>query len=180
MFKQFSTTDSSKWLPTLHLDIHDKDICESGVWLNDNHMQAAQNLLLKQFPHVQGLQLTVYYQGNKWTPMTSGGVQLLNQSNTHWLCVSTIECSPSEVALYDSLLSKTKVHLHIIKQIAAIPNTKKTYLTIKIMHSQGQTGTNDCGLQQPHHCATTTPHQPSSQTHGTYIISTHRFGTNVL
>ena len=109
-------------------------------------MLAAQNLLRKQFPHVQGLQPTVYDQGNKWTPMTSGGVQLLNQSNTHWLCVSTIECSPSEVALYDSLLSKTKVHLHIIKQIAAIPNTKKTHLTTKIMHSQGQTGTNDCGL----------------------------------
>ena len=141
-----STTDSSKWLPTLHLDIHDKEVCESGVWLTDNHMLAAQNLLWKQFPHVQGLQPTVYDQGSKWTPMTSGGVQLLNQSSTLWLCVSMIECSPGEVALYDSLLSKTKVHPQIIKQIATIRNTKETHLTIKIMHSQGQTGTNDCGL----------------------------------
>ena len=75
-----STTNSSKWL---HLDIHDKDVCEGGAWLTDKHMQAAQNLLQKQFPHVQGLQPTVYDQGSKWTPMTSGGVQLLNQSNTH-------------------------------------------------------------------------------------------------
>ena len=95
-----------------------------------------------------------------WTPITSGGVQLRNQSNTHWLCVSTIECSPGEAALYDSLLSKTKVYPHITKQIATIRNAKDTHLTIKIMHSQGQTGTNDWAVCNCNSHITVLQHPP--------------------
>ena len=36
------------WCPDLHLDLEDKRILESGEWLIDKHVSAAQKLLKKQ------------------------------------------------------------------------------------------------------------------------------------
>ena len=88
--------------------------------------------------------------------------QEMDSNDIRWSTAS--QCSPSEVALYDRLLSKTKVHPHIIKQIATIRKTK-TNLTIKSCIRKGRLELTTVGclqLQQPHHCATTSPHQPSS------------------
>ena len=78
--------------------------------------------------------------------MVGEGVQILNESNTHWLCVSTIGCQPDEVSIYDSKLRKTKVHPQVTKQIASLRHTKGPQLKLRVMHSQGQSGGNDCGL----------------------------------
>ena len=78
--------------------------------------------------------------------MASEGVQILNESNSHWLCISTIGCPNNEVALYDSRLRKSKVHQHITRQIASIYPTSGPLLKLHVMSSQGQSGGSDCGL----------------------------------
>ena len=72
-----------RWLPNLHLDTADKEICENGGWLTDKHIKAAQDLLKQQFPDVGGLQPTVYGQTGQWDIMAGEGVQILNESNSH-------------------------------------------------------------------------------------------------
>ena len=67
-------------------DIHD---IESGKWLSDNHMHAAQQLLKKQFPNRSGLQDTLKPQNLSWELMIPGQVQLLRDDGFHWICVST-------------------------------------------------------------------------------------------
>ena len=135
-----------RWLPNHHLDTDDKEICENGGWLTDKHVKAAQDLLKQQFPDVSGLQPTIYGQTGQRDIMAGKGVQILNESNSHWLCVSTIGCQKDDVSIYDSRLRKTKVHPHVTKQIASLHHTKGPHLKLKIMHSQSQSRGSDCGL----------------------------------
>ena len=78
--------------------------------------------------------------------MVGEGVQIINESNTHWLCVSTIGCKPDKVSIYNSKLRKIKVHSHATKQIASLRRTKSPQLKLRVMHSQGQSGGADCDL----------------------------------
>ena len=48
-----------KWLSELFLRADDKKLIETGDWLMDRHTTAAQMLLKKDFPRVDGLQMTV-------------------------------------------------------------------------------------------------------------------------
>ena len=76
--------------------------------------------------------------------MVDEGVQILNDSNKHWVCVSTIGCPPNTINIYDSLCGK--VSPHIIKQIAALLHCSAPHFTIQITSSQLQEGGSDCGL----------------------------------
>ena len=125
------------WLPDLHLNTTDKEILTGGGWLNDKHM-AAQLLLKRQFPHVHGLQPTILSQNNGWSIMKEGGVQILNENNLHWLCISTIGCPDNVVdKVYDSIRSKHLSH-HVKEQVAGILHSKENSITITSMESQLQ------------------------------------------
>ena len=113
-------------------DIHD---IESGKWLSDNHMRAAQQLLKKQFPNRSGFKL-----GELMIP---GQVQLLHDGSFHWICVSTIDCPPDTIKVYDSL--EFPITAYLIKQLAALINPKSTHLTILVMKTQKQKGSSVCG-----------------------------------
>ena len=52
----------SLWVKDLDLNLSDKKILMSGKYLSDKHMQAANLLLKKEFPHLQGLQTTLLSQ----------------------------------------------------------------------------------------------------------------------
>ena len=54
-------------------------------------------------------------QTDAWEIMTAEGVQILNDSNMHWVCMSTIGCTENTVNVYDSLNSK--VSPAVVKQI---------------------------------------------------------------
>ena len=52
-----SSDDESdgKWLPKLFLRAEDKQLIETGDWLTDEHIAAAQMLLKKDIPKVDGV-----------------------------------------------------------------------------------------------------------------------------
>ena len=52
---------------------------------NDKHIQAAHLLLKTKFSHIGGLQHIVIAQMGTWEIMTSEGVQIINDSNKHWV-----------------------------------------------------------------------------------------------
>ena len=44
---------------------------KNGVWLSDDHIQLAQEVLKKQFPHLDGLQSTLLCQNDGFIPVQS-------------------------------------------------------------------------------------------------------------
>ena len=75
------SADEGKWLPELFLRADDKKLIETGDWLMDRHITAAQMLLKKDFPHVDGLQVTLLAETGGWNILVNEGVQILNDSN---------------------------------------------------------------------------------------------------
>ena len=116
-----SDVDDGKWLPELFLRAEDKQLIETGDWLSDRHIAAAQMFLKKKIPKVDGvptvdgLKLPTQAEAGRCNILVGEGVHILNDSNKHWVCVSIIGCPPNTTNVYDR-----KVSLHIIKHIAAL------------------------------------------------------------
>ncbi len=104
----------------------------------------AQILLKKRFKHVDGLQPPERCQENLWQIMRSARVQIINDSNRHWLCISTFGCPPDTIDVYDSL--KTTISPHVREKIAPLYHSPSSPITIRMMCVQAQTGARDCGL----------------------------------
>ena len=107
-------------------------------------MHAAQQLLTKQFPNRSGLQDTLKSQNLSWELMIPGQVQLLHDGSLHWICVSTIDCPPDSIKVYDSL--EFHITAYLKKQLAALIKPKSTHLTILVMKTLKQKGSSDCGV----------------------------------
>ena len=83
------------------LKMSDQEILSMGQELTDAHMNAAQKLILHQFPTYQGLKNTLLKDSiGFWT---NNYIQVLHCRGCHWITVSTIGCHPGEVDVYDSL-----------------------------------------------------------------------------
>ena len=102
-----SDVDDGKWLPQPFLRAEDKQLIETGDSLSDRHIAAAQMLLKKEipkvdgFPQLDGLQLPTLVEAGRGNIMVGEGIQILNDSNKHWIC-----------ACFDSWMP-TQYHQHI-------------------------------------------------------------------
>ena len=66
------------WIESLDLRQMDKKILEKGGVLTDRLICAGQDILKRQFPHLQGLQSTLYSQElDKFTPVNDEGIILM-------------------------------------------------------------------------------------------------------
>ena len=113
-------------------------------WLNDNIINAAQNLLKTKYgtPGLQNTLLTTALQG-----CVVGGeefVQVLHSGGNHWLTVSTIGCPYSTVNIYDSMCC-TLPH-STQKMICALLVSHEPNVTLRFIDVDRQNNANDCGL----------------------------------
>ena len=108
----FLSSSDIWWLRTSNLFAEDKLVLESVSWLNDNIIQAAQNLLKKE-TNLSGLQsplLRINYQF-KAIKLTCVFVQILNLCSNHWVTVSNKVGGlviQDNVYLFDSLMPYNK------------------------------------------------------------------------
>ena len=86
----------------------------------------------KAYPHVNGLQDTQA----SCTALPDG---------SHWLTISTINCLPGRVNIYDSLVGKN-VTLDTKVQIARLLHTPLPEITLHVMNIEQQSNGSDCGL----------------------------------
>lgn len=134
------------WIKELHLFPCDKHVLSSSVqWLNDNVINAAQQLLLDidgnskvgGFQHTQ-LKL-------KPIELEQSFIQILHVDSKHWITVSNIRCQSNEVIVYDSrytgLSLKTKLNVSALMQQHSI-----TKLKFLIANLQQQNDSCSCGL----------------------------------
>ena len=71
-------------------------------------------------------------------------MQILNVSNLHWCVVSTIDCNPDEVKVYDTMYRK--VQSSTIPIIASFVFCTRTSLTISVVDVGRQSNRYDCGV----------------------------------
>jgi len=127
----------------------------NNKWLTDMHMNAVKVLIRNQFPHIGGLQNTAILQLKKSTkPFQNGkgSLQIIHIGNNHWIVVSTINCQPSNITIYDSINSLVNMETQSI--LASLLKTQKDQFTIQIAKVNKQSETQDCGVFAAAYCTT--------------------------
>ncbi len=120
---------------------------EDGKWLTDSHVNAFSKLVLKAFPKQNGFQNTlILSQFQNFNYSSQEFVQILNVSNSHWICVSNIFCPQDVVEVYDSLPFLSKNSWCVFKQVAKILKTQANSFEISYVDVQRQMGGNECCL----------------------------------
>ncbi len=145
-----ATPDTHKpWVEALGLTAIDRNRLDSGEWLSDNHIRAANALLRKTYPAQNGLQDTLALQEKlMWKSEPTDFVQVISISRNHWVCASNVLSSPGVVDVYDSLPScMGKASFTMLKtQLAAVVKTEDEEFVIRLVDVQQQAGAYDCGL----------------------------------
>ena len=127
-------------------------LCSHSEWLSDV-VDAAQALLVKQFPDIMGLQSTVILQGSSYggyAPKDFPFVQIINVKN-HWVTLSNFVMDimkPGIANLYDSLHRKNSEIPTIVKKVTAslMFMEGNTSITVQLPKCKQQNGSSDCGL----------------------------------
>jgi hypothetical protein len=144
------------WLEKLKLPNSDLTRLQSGAKLTDTLMNAAQKLLLEQFPFCQSLQdvnLGTLLMFSEINSVDDAAVQILHTGNSeHWVCVAVssvdvLKEKSIEVLLFDSLWGKD-LEQNVELQICCIFG-KLCDSSVKVKRppvQQQQAGTSDCGL----------------------------------
>ena len=112
--------------------------------LDDNVINAAQKLIKKKFPLVDGLQDTLLAQ-TSFSRCTSEGVQIHHTGKIHWITSSSI--GGQQVNVYDSLYADLTDSTE--KQLAQCYQNYIDHagqLHVKMPLIQQQKGSTDCGL----------------------------------
>ena len=142
---QIADNKQQYWKTRIHLTNSNRAIITSHKKLNDNHINVAQKILSLQFPQIKGFQDTLLSQTNMFTPIASQAkcIQVHHVRDNHWITsCSTGDCVEVFDSIYDSLSPDLPVQLAMIYQ----PMAKDNVLEVKILPSQHQTGSTDCGL----------------------------------
>ena len=107
-------------------------------------INAAQNMLQRQHPHIGGFQDTCLAEKFAMSPPDCEFVQILNLSNNHWITISTIGCETGSVNVFDSL--NMFLSLAVKRLIADILMSSNKEIMINYVNVQQQSGGSDCGL----------------------------------
>ena len=139
-----SHNDSIK-RPTFKLEKEDEAIITGNHMLTDKHITIAQNLLKKQFPHINGLMSTTLGPIGQFEVMQNKKfIQILHTGQTHWICITNIDCPNGTIKVYDSLYKSLTPLTK--KQIADILYCENDKIDVFIQPVVPQTNAVDCGV----------------------------------
>ena len=126
-----------KWLSDVNLLEYDKNILLDPVgWINDSIINAAQKLLRRQFPSLNGLQDVALGYVMSFEVQMGEFVQILHSLNNHWLAISNIGLQHHSIKVFDSLY--TNIPMMVKAQIASILCTQEAKVEVDIMDVQTQ------------------------------------------
>ena len=144
--KKKARSDPETWLQLesgLTLTHADQEILHNGGWLNDKHINYAQSLLKKQFPHIDGWKNTLLL--HREQRKIKNGVQIIHTHGNHWMVASNVRHGESEIEVFDSLYAS------ILKEtrstiINLFESTSTCAPVLKIAEMSKQEGVKDCGV----------------------------------
>ncbi|XP_066292641.1 polycystin-1-like protein 2 [Branchiostoma lanceolatum] len=126
--------------------VEDNVVLTAGKALTYNHIKAAQSLLRRQYPALQGLEdpvIGLYEVG--FAKMMGKGLQIHHSVNMHWVLSS---CTEGQVCLYDSLgVAMTKsLQIQLCQSYATFADRETKVLSVLLPEVQHQWNANDSGL----------------------------------
>ncbi len=127
------------------LTVSDKAELQSGKWLSDSIINAAQNLVSRENPFLGGLMDTVTLaSGHVNSPVYNEAIQCHHLKN-HWVTSASIG---NKIVVYDSM--KMPLQPILKKQLVDLyrchASTLEGEIQITFKIAQFQMGSNDCGL----------------------------------
>ena len=128
------------------LTVAEKVILLGQEYLNDRHIAALQQLLLRQFPNTKGLQNSLLLDKLATKNVKIGhGIQILHDRTNHWIVACNLRRKDNIIEIYDSLYttSTTKTRSLIGNLFQPLPGKNPL---IKITKTQKQVGGRDCGV----------------------------------
>ena len=141
------------WLQ-LNLNSEDSKRLDSTYdngWLSDKIIDAAHALLRQEFPTIGGMQSCLLASGPTFRPEVMPFVQIVNTHPTgrgnHWILLSTINCPPLTIDVYDSMNSEwlSTDSERSIAKLMRIPLTER-FITVRFPKSPNQQNASDCGV----------------------------------
>ncbi len=116
----------------------------SGEWLNDRDINAAQQILQQQHPDISGFQSPILQFTRTFEVQKKKFVQILHANSNHWITISTIQCPPSPVKVYDT--NHERLNSQMKSTIADLLQTDQNFIVVEYINVQKQKGSDDCGL----------------------------------
>ena len=117
-------------------------LVKNGRMLNDRHIDAANQMLRKQFPEVRGLKSPVMGQSLSFPVTDPPFVQILHVRENHWMTVVALD--KTTVHVYDSMFRC--VGTCVSMQSASMLQSSEDHISFRIQNVQIQDGGVDCGL----------------------------------
>ena len=110
------------------------------MWLNDKIRNAAQLILKKQFPLIEGFQDTLFQKKHQLKVMSGEFVQIINKSGNHWMTLSTLGINhQGSIKIFDSMNSKV-LNQEIKGIIASVIMTKNRVRVENVQDHPCQSG----------------------------------------
>ena len=118
-------------------------ILDANGWLNFDIIQQAQVFLHNVNTSIEGFQHPTLGPVRNFDVVTTEFIQILHTGSDHWVCISSIACSPGLVNLYDSLY-----HDVISQEVEEQTDDLLGGNLIKLhcVPVQQQTNSSDCGV----------------------------------
>ena len=125
---------------------------QRGAQLTDIHIQAAQVLIRREFPNIDGLQDPVLGDGNHYIPNVNEGMQIHHINGNHWVTSSSVGGS---LTVYDSkisgdLSSSLQCQLATIYKLLISREEDgevvDPHITVHVPNIPQQEGIADCGV----------------------------------
>ena len=133
-------SQQQKQIHLKNLSQNDIDVILSGEELNDNHINAAMNLLTKQYPTISVQPpCLIQIDGYQYCPYET--IQITHNNAHHWLLLSSLK---NQIAVYDSL--NTTPTSSLIKQINQLFSPDGTNISFQQIKCIQQNGVRDCGV----------------------------------
>lgn len=117
-------------------------LCPTG-WLTCDIIQQVHVCLQRVNPAIKGFQRPTLGPCKNFSVMTTDFVQILHTGNSHWVCVSTIDCDPGTIRLYDSLYNDI-IEEEVSQQVECLLNDSNYF--IEVVPVQQQSNGSDCGV----------------------------------
>ncbi|XP_022100265.1 uncharacterized protein LOC110984395 [Acanthaster planci] len=146
-----SKAESDFWVPELGLRCRDRTILTDGDWLTDSHIVAAQQLLHRQFPGLEGLQEPVLGNVLQFKPIVSDGIQVIQNGSNHWV---TLRKLGKKVKVMDSKnMGLTRQLTHQVINLCGVDGDGdgeaaggSSTLEVRLPRMHRQRGSSDCGV----------------------------------
>ncbi|XP_073524300.1 uncharacterized protein [Phyllobates terribilis] len=130
----------------IKLSFRDRALITEQEWLDDNIINACQNLIIKACPKVSGLMDTVVLAHSDIPLVTGSHIIQIHHVGAHWLVSA---CNNNSVTVFNSLHSSSisdTLKKQILKMYKPLFHGCNKILDVTIMCCQKQNGANDCGL----------------------------------